>query len=158
MKDVEIMGGIGLLIGLANSVMIKIPETKVELIQIYKKYESDDVPWQLLRAVAIVESSENYLAFNPNDPSYGLMQILWTGNNRLNVDGWPPPDLGALYDPEYNVRIGSQILAWNIAKYGWFRGIIVYNNWSARKGKIPLTSIKYYGKVYSTYLRLKSEF
>jgi len=154
MLNLGIITSIGVALSLLNSVTVKIPAVKLPLIGVYQKYASEDVPWQLLRAVAIVESGEDYLAFNPNDPSYGLMQILWTGSNKLNVEGWPPPDTTTLYLPDYNVKIGSQILSWNIKKYGWVRGIIVYNNWSARKGKIPLTSWRYYGRVFTTYLRL----
>ena len=48
----------------------------------------------LLKAIATVESGENPSAFNPSDPSYGLMQILCrTGTdgfcaNRFNIQSW----------------------------------------------------------------------
>jgi soluble lytic murein transglycosylase-like protein len=74
----------------------------------------------LLKAIAIVESSENPNAKNPADPSYGLMQLLCQPDgqggcrNQLNVIGWPPSSVEQLYDPDYSLHIGAQILRWNI--------------------------------------------
>jgi len=149
-----IVGGLSLFLLVRNN-YIYIPEARAEFNSIYKFYASKIVPAELLRAVAIVESGENTLAYNPNDPSYGLMQILFTGSNKLYVDGWPPNSFHDLYEPNYNVKIGSQILNWNIKKYGLFRGIISYNNWSAREGFLPMKSLKYFMRVYITYIRLR---
>ncbi len=121
---------------------------------IYLKYSDGFVNANLLRAVSIVESNENANAFNPNDPSYGLMQILHTGSNIFYIVGWPPGSSEMLYNPDYNVNLGSQILKWNIKKYGFLRGIVCYNNWSARRGTIPMKSWDYFFRVYVTYLRL----
>jgi len=133
-----------------------LPDARSELLSIYEKYNTNLVSKYLLRALAIVESSENPLAYNPNDPSYGLMQILWNGKNKFYVDGWPPGENGKeLYYPDYNVFIGSQIINYNVKKYGLFRGIICYNNWNARKGVIPLKSWNYFMKVFITMKRLE---
>ena len=121
---------------------------------IFEKYRTELVPANLLKAVAIVESSLDHKAVNRNDPSFGLMQILYTGSNKLYVDGWDDVSIEKLMKPDFNVHIGSQILNWNIAKYGRKRGIICYNNWSAREGLIPYKSMKYYVKVLSVYARL----
>ena len=159
MKNLTKIGlGIGLGIGLVylKYSTLVLPKSKPELLSIYEKYSSDLVSKYLLRAIAIVESSENPLAYNPNDPSYGLMQILWNGSNKLYVDGWPPGENGKqLYDPDYNVMIGSQIINYNVKKYGLFRGIVCYNNWSAKSGIIPLKSWNYFFKVFVTMKRLE---
>jgi soluble lytic murein transglycosylase-like protein len=150
----------GIIIGLITIAVlmskniVPIPETKPELISLYEKHSTKNVPAKLLRAVAIVESGENITAFNPADPSYGLMQVLYTGSNKLYVDGWPPSSASDLYSADYNLRIASQILDYNIRKYGFFRGVISYNNWSARDGAIPMQSINYFLKVFSTFIRL----
>ena len=99
--------------------------------------ERRGVDWRLLKAVAIVESSEDPEAVNPNDPSYGLMQILCAGTgdrcaNKLYVEGWPPLRSELTSNPRLNVDIGAQILRYNIDKFGFRRGIAAYNNWSAR--------------------------
>ena len=140
--------------GLVAKNIVSIPTVKPSLTTLYEKHATENVPAKLLRAVAIVESGENVVAFNPNDPSYGLMQILFTGSNKLYVSGWPPGSGEELYSPDYNILIGSQILDYNIKKYGFFRGVVAYNNWSGRDGIIPMSSINYFLKVFTTFLRL----
>jgi soluble lytic murein transglycosylase-like protein len=88
------------------------------------------VDWQLLKALAQVESDENPVAKNPADPSYGLMQVLYP--QHLNVENWPPENESQLYDPDYNVSIGAQIIKWNVQSFGLEKGIAVYNMWGAR--------------------------
>lgn len=105
------------------------------LDEIYQKHgDQKGVDWRLIKAVALVESGENITAVNQSDPSYGIMQILYRKNdkgevNKLNVQGWPPGDKNELFNPDYNVHIGSQILSWNISQYGLKKGIAVYNSW-----------------------------
>ena len=123
--------------------------------RIFKKYDTKKVKANLLKAVAIVESGLNPDAVNLNDPSFGLMQILFTGSNKLFVNGWETASAKKLLEPGFNVYIGAQILNWNIEKYGFFRGIICYNNWSARSGVVPYKSLIYFLKIYSVYLRLQ---
>lgn len=100
-----------------------------------EKYDVDPV---LIKAVASVESSLDPRAYNPADPSYGLMQVLCKpdGNggcsNVFNIDSWPPESAEELYDPSINIGYGAQILAHNIKTYGFRKGIAVYNSWSAR--------------------------
>lgn len=116
----------------------------------------------LLKAIAQVESSENPDAKNPNDPSYGLMQLLCrpdgkgSCSNKLNVIGWPPGSVADLYDPDYSVNIASQILSWNIGRYGFLRGIACYNNWGARLSEPdgPFPNQGYVDKVMSKYRNL----
>jgi len=116
----------------------KAPAVVATLDTLYKKHARlHGVDWKLLKAIAQVESSENVNAENPADPSFGLMQILCQGSgatctNKLNVDGWPPKNKQQLFDPDYNIHIGAQILAWNQQRYGFKRGIAVYNCWSCR--------------------------
>jgi len=104
------------------------------LLYLYNSYGT--LPYispELLQAIAIVESNENPQAINPQDPSYGLMQIQVTGQSRYlpAFDMTVTPE--ELMDPEYNVMVGAKILNWNIKTYGYPRGIAVYNSWSARR-------------------------
>ena len=134
---------------------IVIPLADSGLEDIYSKYSNSFASGNLLRAVAIVESGEKADAYNPNDPSYGLMQILYTGSNKFYIDGWPPTSADDLYNPDYNVKLGAQILGWNIKTYGFMRGIMCFNNWSARVGNIPAVSWDYFLKVLITYYRIR---
>ena len=114
----------------------------------------------LLRAVAYVESSWNPSATNPDDPSYGLMQILCKPDgsggcsNHFEVDDWPPWNFSVLYDPDYNVKIGAQILKWNIDQYGFYKGIAVYNSWTARNDPEhgPFSNQEYVDKVLGAFI------
>lgn len=93
---------------------------------------------RLIQAIAIVESGENPRAVNPADPSYGLMQILCIPDgkggcsNRFNLPDWPPARAEDLYDPEYNLSLAGGILRWNLERYGFPRGIAMYNAFGAR--------------------------
>ena len=116
----------------------------------------------LLKAIAIVESSENPNAKNPSDPSYGLMQILCQPDgqggckNRLNVLDWPPQSSERLYDADYSLHIGSQILRWNIDQYGFNKGIAVYNSWTAHNDPQngPFCNQVYVDNVLKNYYNL----
>lgn len=121
-------------------------------------------PW-LLKAIALQESSLNILAVNKTDnESIGLMQILCKPDgqggcsNRFNVSGWEDASREKLFEPDFNVYIGSQILAWNISQYGTKKGIAVYNNWSMRNAlpEGPFSNQAYVDSVlrkYSNYLK-----
>lgn len=125
---------------------------KTSLDALYNKWGTHyGVDPLLIKAIAKAESNENPLAVNPNDPSYGLMQIYFTGSNKLNVEGWPPGSVDDLFDPDYNIMIGSQILQWNIRTYGLFKGIAVYNSWSARNESAPFTNQGYVDRVMGYY-------
>jgi soluble lytic murein transglycosylase-like protein len=125
------------------------------------------VDWKLLKAHAMAESSLMAGAFNPEkkgaqDGSYGLMQIYVVTDalgrvvNRLNVDNWPPAKPEALFDPDYNVQIGAQIVASNIKAWGMPRAVAVYNNFSARKSPQagPFPNQVYVDRVLKNYRRL----
>lgn len=93
-----------------------------------------------------------------NPISFGLMQILIP--QSLNVEGWPenPPDdpksdwtmerygemKEKLKDPEFNIKIGAQILQWNIehggdAPHGVQKGVALYNAWNNDNREAPAT-------------------
>ena len=143
----------GLLIFYMNNCHIVVPDIN-KFDHLFSKYSNAYCPDKLLKSVAIIESNLDEAAINEADPSYGLMQIFFTGTNKLYVEGWENASVEKLLEADFNVYIGSQILSWNISKYGFMRGIICYNNWSARKGVIPYKSIIYFLKIYSVYLRL----
>jgi len=118
----------------------------------------------LLKAVAMVESSLDPDAINQADNiSIGLMQILCrrdeTGRctNKFNIEGWEGANETRLRDPEYNVMMGAQILAWNLKTYGSPRGIAVYNAWNARHSPIdgPFPNQEYVDKVIAAYSKIQ---
>lgn len=136
---------------------------EISLDDLYRKYgDRYGIDPLLLKAIAQVESSENPKAKNPADPSYGLMQLLCVPDgqggckNRLNVLGWPPENVEKLYDPDYSVYIGAQILSWNQGRYGFNKGIAVYNSWSAHTDpqEGPFSNQVYVDKVLSKYRAL----
>lgn len=136
----------------------------VTLDDIYKdKAEQFNLDWRLIKAIAIVESNERPNAVNPSDPSMGLMQILCIPDgkggckNKFNIIAWPPKSKDELFDPDYNVFIGAQILKWNIDTYGLRQGVAVYNNWSARNESEPFSNQSYVDKVFREYNALKNE-
>jgi soluble lytic murein transglycosylase-like protein len=127
--------------------------------------------WKLLKAVAMHESSLNAAAVNagdPSNPSYGLMQISCRPDGAGGCDpaqfpgladqGLWPPSGGAqqlLDDVAYNVGLGAAILAEDLQRYGYPRGIAVYNNYSARtspvNGPFPAVSQAYVDAVLKNY-------
>lgn len=90
--------------------------------------DSTQVPFALLKAHAIMESSLNPRAFrdeNPNErddrqgwASRGLMQILWwPGSNRFKKYGYNDDDMEdgeAMFDPHVNIDIAAQLIAENL--------------------------------------------
>jgi|APSaa5957512535_1039671.scaffolds.fasta_scaffold03441_2 hypothetical protein len=135
-------------------------ETALDYNLLYKQFAvGKSYDWQLLKAIAMIESSENHLAENPADPSIGLMQVLCVPDgkggckNKLNVAGWDGIRAESLFDPEVNLKIASQILDWNIKKYGFNKGIAVYNRWESRNESEPFSNQSYLDKVLGAYDR-----
>jgi len=137
--------------------------TNMSLDEIYKDAGNEfSVDWKLIKAHAIIESSERPEVKNAADPSYGLMQILCVPDgagsckNRFNIVDWPPVSVEDLFDPLYNVRMGAQIIKWNQDTFGLKQGIAVYNNWSARNDNYdgPYRNQGYVDKVLSEYRKL----
>lgn len=124
------------------------------------------VDWRLIKAHAMVESSLDAEAVNPSDPSYGLMQVLCTARdqdspctNRFVVDGWAEATPRRLLDPDFNVRIAAQIIAYNLRAWGWPRGIAVYNRWAERLSPEagPFANQRYVDRVLAVYRELGGE-
>lgn len=117
-----------------------VPPNTISLREIYEKWgQRYGVDPDLIQAIARIESNENPSAVNPLDPSTGLMQILCRAScqtcqcqNRFNVIGWETATPERLFDPDFNVSIGTQIIAWNLETYGFLKGIAVYNRWASR--------------------------
>lgn len=140
------------------------PGEQIGFMDLYEKHgKRYNINPVLLRAIAKIESSENANAVNPLDPSYGLMQVLCVSDgvgsckNRFNVKDWPPDSKGKLFDPDYNLHIASQVLAWNIKQFGLKKGIACYNNWGARHDPKdgPYRNQGYVDKVLGVYEGLK---
>lgn len=141
---------------------------RYDLDSIYQKWGNYyGIDWRLIKAIAQHESSENPSAVDPNDPSLGIMQVLCTGypntitcKNTLNVQNWPPLTFDKLFDPDYNIEIGTSILKWNLDTYGFPKGIAVYNDWESRNDDAngPFTNQSYVDDVLSRYQSLGGTF
>jgi soluble lytic murein transglycosylase-like protein len=127
-------------VGAAAPLVEEPPAIAASVDDLFRKWAAVyRVEWQLLKAIARKESRLNPNAVNNDDnESIGLMQVLCRPNgqggcaNNLKVDGWSEATRGKLFDPEFNIRIGAQILAWNIRKYGMPKAVAVYNRWAER--------------------------
>lgn len=138
------------------------------------KAASDEfgVPFALIKAHAIHESSLKASAFRDENPknlatrqgwaSRGLMQILWWPNsNRFAKYGYPDKDLGVdgvrMFEPEVNVRIATQLMRDNlIACKGNIRDAInMYN--AGVKESVRAAPFNYTDKVYNYYKKILGE-
>lgn len=106
---------------------------------------------KLLKSLAWVESSMNpnaNSAFAPD--SYGIMQVICrSGENGVDdsllgnwIDGWPPESCNDLFNADLNIKIGAQIIAWNIQTYGFdpeknWKSVAAYNAASAQNPDVP---------------------
>lgn len=133
---------------------------------LYKLTEEETgVDRHLLQAIAMVESSEISQAVNIDDPSFGLMQIYCppditgkcTNNFPALGDTWEGMTVEELFDPEVNLKVGAEILRWNINTYGYAKGIAVYNARSARYDpeEGPFVNQRYVDKVIKLHSQLK---
>ena len=120
-------------------------DNKQDLDSLFVKHGAvTGVPWQLLKAVAMRESSLNPDAINEeyDGPggvaSRGIMQVLCP--QKLNVPGWkgrePEGGCNVLFDPDKGIHFGAHILKWNLETFGFPRGVSVYNNYSMRKAPL----------------------
>ncbi len=148
---------------LLAAALVASPAPGIDLDALFQKHgAAHGVDWRLLKAVALVESHLNPRAENPDGLSAGIMQIYCapsrTGGcaNRFNIAAWPPATRAQLYEPDYNIGLGAEILAWNIRRYGLHRGIAAYNQWSARltPPKTPFPNQYYVDKVLRQYRAL----
>ncbi len=140
------------------------PRLIMDLDLLYEKWgQRYGVDPKLLKALAIVESSEQPNAKNPADPSFGLMQILCVNDgldnpckNKFNIEGWEGATPNRLFNPDFNVSLGAQIIAWNVRTYGFKRGIATYNRWASRKDPAdgPFGNQRYVDKVLREYRAL----
>jgi hypothetical protein len=148
----------------ASSLFVKNPDVTAPTIDdLFKKWGAVyGVEWRLLKAIAITESRLNPDAVNSRDKeSIGLMQVLCHPDgeggcsNRLNVDGWSGATRKKLFDPHFNIRIGTQILAWNIRTYGMPKAVAVYNRWAERTSPVagPFENQSYVDAVLDNNVR-----
>lgn len=104
-----------------------------------------NIPWALMKAHAIQESSINPSAYldesggradRPGWASRGLMQLLWSPTDKKLYDrfknyGYPGKSLGTgtvLFDPEVNTMIAAQLIRDNLRNFGSLRDAVnAYN-------------------------------
>jgi len=84
--------------------------------EIYKRNANiAGIPWEALKAIAQIESSENHLAINENEGrgriSVGLMQILYPHTlNALNRIYHLNFSKNDLFNPEINVELAAYLI------------------------------------------------
>lgn len=123
----------------------------------YSVGQTYGVPFALLKAHAIKESSLNHRAFRqePNGKaSYGLMQVLWWKNSsRFKAWGYSDDEIGdgsLLYDPEVNVAIACEIILDNYSRLKNLRDSInAYN--TGVKESVRVAPYDYVNKVLNYY-------
>ena len=105
-----------------------------------------DVPVEILKAIAKVESNNNDLAINVNKNGtrdIGKMQInsIWlTELEKHNIDE------NDLLDPCQNILVGAWILRRSIDKYGFnWKGIAAYHS------ATPALNLRYAWKIYKKW-------
>ena len=106
----------------------------------------------LVFAVIRHESNFNPNAVNPNDPSYGLMQI-----TKAVTKDFGKPDAN-LFDPETNIEIGTWFLAYLVNKHGLDIGVQMYNCWETGYLKNGVRVPNYLAKVKGYYQEYKNEY
>lgn len=136
---------------------------------IFKSVQNETgVPFALLKAHAIQESSLNPRAFRDENPaknparlgwaSRGLMQTLfWPGSTRFEQFGYTSADLDAgekLFDPYTNVKIAAKLIAANLKACGGNvkDAVNMYN--SGAKFSVREAPGNYTGKVLGYYSTL----
>ena len=124
------------------------------------------VPFALLKAHAIMESSLNPRAFRDENPSgrtdrkgwasRGLMQTLfWPGSTRFQKYGFGPErDPSELFDPETNIHVAAQLIRDNLnACHGSLRDAInMYN--AGVKESVRIAPHNYTDKVFNYYKQI----
>lgn len=131
--------------------------------------DATDVPFALLKAHALMESSLKPDAFRNENPSNradrqgwasrGLMQILWwPGSNRWKKYGYPDSvlmnDGSGMFDPHTNIDIAAHLIAENINKCeGNIRDAInMYN--TGKKESVYKAPYSYVDRVMAFYSKL----
>lgn len=130
------------------------------------------IPFALLKAQSITESSLNKNAFLNENPtnradrqgwaSRGLMQILWwPGSERWAKYGYPDKDLGVdgvrMFEPSINVRIAAQLIRDNLnSAKGNLRDTINMYNTGKTEAKFHAPN-GYVDKVLKYYYKILGE-
>lgn len=133
--------------------------------------DEENIPFALLKAHGVIESSLNPRAFTDENPtgrsdrqgwaSRGLMQVLWWPNSdRFKSYGFPDVDLAngeLLFDPYTNVHIAAKIIKRNLNACGGNLqdAINMYN--TGKKYTEYRAPNNYTSKVLSTYKQLIKE-
>jgi len=101
----------------------------INLDEIFMKHaDRTGVPWQLIKAVSQQESDLNSQAVKTVDKkgmrAIGLMQV--TCPSKKIIEGWmgdEPAEGGcdSLFDPDKNIKMGTDILSWNMTFFWFFK-------------------------------------
>ena len=104
------------------------------------------VPVALLLGICTAESELNPKAFNEDDPSYGLCQVMLPTAQQMGFKG----TVIELFNPQTNVYYAAKYLKWQLKRYrgDWISVIAAYNAGSVlRNSKGRIINLKYVDKV-----------
>lgn len=138
----------------------------------YDASQVHGVPFALLKAIAIRESSLNPSAYRLEPSgfaSFGLLQVLWKQgsqrfereNSRMASGSWGYPDDfirdgSILYEPQINADIACRIIRYEYNRYPTLRDVINAYNTGKSESKIvaPHNYVEdilgYYAKILNT--------
>lgn len=116
---------------------------------IYDAAILEGAPPKLLVAICWVESRHNPWAYNKNDPSYGLCQLMYPTAKQMGYKGKP----AGLFNAQINAKYAAKYLRWQLKRYknNWLLAIVSYNAGSVirnRRGRI--VNFKYADKIIKT--------
>lgn len=132
---------------------------------IYLASQKYGVPMELIMGHIKQESGYNPNAYRAepaiNDASYGMMQLLLKTAQSLD----PSATVDKLYDPAYNIDLGTRLIAQNLKKYGNVSdAIAAYNAGIPRKNEKGeyvnskgVTNVQFYVDQVTKYMNQYSE-
>jgi len=115
------------------------------------------IPPNIAEALVERESEFNPTAINPNDPSYGIMQ-LYKENLDWFADHFNEGKKFNPFDPTISIRIGLEYLASLYKMFGnWFDTLAAYNAGPAAvsKKKYPASTVRYVNWILNRSLEEK---
>lgn len=110
------------------------------------------VPQEWVYGVIQAESSGNPNAFNPNDPSYGLMGLTLPAARDMGYTGTSQ----GLFDPETNIKFGTKYLAWISQRWDTVNPAEIYSAYNSGRPKLYLSSSEVASNV-ERFLRFMAE-
>jgi len=120
-----------------------------------------NVPVALIKAIIQNESNWDIYARNPNDPSYGLMQIMpIVAQDYGIVKDWrnvTQAEIDSIYVPANNIGCGTKLLGKLLTKYPMDVATQMYNVGEHAYNDHGARSLSYMNKVIDSYHKYLGE-